>query len=134
MQAYGHLRDYLRSLPPASAPRRIMLHSYGGSPEMVREFVSIGGGAPGSVGARIFFSFSSVLCRRSAKKSAARIRAVPPTRLLLESDLTQVQPIDDALVDIVAVVCGATGQGQEDAVRQAALNFQLFYEPPSCSP
>eukprot|EP00892_Ulva_mutabilis_P003913 jgi/Ulvmu1/1894/UM012_0052.1 len=130
VQAYGHLRDHLRSLNPADAPPRIMLHSYGGSPEMVREFTSIGGGGAGSVGGRIFFSFSAVLCRRSVKKAAARIRAVPAARLLLESDLTEVAPIDAALADIVAVVCAATGEDEEAVVQQAARNFEAFYEPP----
>jgi Tat protein secretion system quality control protein TatD with DNase activity len=42
VQAYGHLRDALSQLSPDSAPPRIMLHSYGGSPDMVRGFLSLG--------------------------------------------------------------------------------------------
>lgn len=128
------MRDYLRALDPAVAPPRIMLHSYGGSPEMVREFTSIGGGGPGSVGARVFFSFSAVLCRRGAKKAAARVRAVPPARLLLESDLTEVAPIDAALADIVAFVGDAAEREEGEVVRQAAANFEAFYGMPWSAP
>ena len=42
VQAYGHLRDYLAQQNPAAAPPRIMLHSYGGSPDMVHAFTSLG--------------------------------------------------------------------------------------------
>jgi TatD DNase family protein len=105
-----------------------MLHSYGGSPEMVREFTSIGGGAHGSVGARIFFSFSAALCRRSAAKCAARIRAVPEDRLLLESDLTEVAPMNEAMEDIVRVVGEARGWDAAQTVQQTWENMMEFYD------
>lgn len=134
VRAHGHLRDYLRQLDPAAAPPRIMLHSYSGSPELVRELTSIGGGGPGSVGGRLFFSFSAVLCRRGESKAGARVRAVPPPRLLLESDLTEVAPIDAALADIAEFVAEATGRGAAEVARQAEEAFEVFYGMPYTAP
>jgi hypothetical protein len=43
---------------PDGVPPAVMLHSFGGSTEVIRGFVK---GLPGGVGARIYFSFSSVI-------------------------------------------------------------------------
>jgi hypothetical protein len=82
VRGYGHLLQLLASLPrEGGCPPAVMLHSYGGSPEEVARFVALPG-----VGPRVFFSFSSAINGRNPDKLAARIRAVPDDRLLLESD------------------------------------------------
>jgi TatD DNase family protein len=151
VQAYGALRGYLAALLPAAAPTRIMLHSYGGSAEMVSAFTSIGAGPqqrppePGAdqesggaqagcgggggdrVGNRIYFSFSWVLCKKSPKKAAARIAAVPADRLLLETDLTETDGMNDALCAIAEFAAAAKGWSVDETVRRTWQNFEAFY-------
>ena len=78
---YGHLLQLFAGLAPGTCPRAVMLHSYGGSPEEVPRFTRLPG-----IGQRFYFSFSAAINGRTPEKLAARIRAVPDDRLLLESD------------------------------------------------
>ena len=49
----------LKRLGPDACPPSIMLHSFGGSPEVVAQFLK---GLPeGGLGSRVFFSFSAVI-------------------------------------------------------------------------
>lgn len=184
MQAYGHLRDYLAQLDPLTAPPRIMLHSYGGSPDMVKSFTALGqqhaqrsrsktqsqpqghtggasehaseqnysskrshgtgeqgetsspavcgseecGGKVVSIGERMFFSFSAVLCSKSSKKAAERVAAVPDDRILLETDLTEIEGMNERLLEIAEFVAEAKGWTVEHTVEQTWRNFQAFYD------
>eukprot|EP00198_Chlamydomonas_reinhardtii_P014418 XP_001703755.1 predicted protein [Chlamydomonas reinhardtii] len=85
VQGYGHLQDMLRRLGPEGCPPKIMLHSYGGSVDLVKGFTRL----PGGLGERIYFSFSDVINGRKPGQRAKllqRLAAVPAERLLLESD------------------------------------------------
>lgn len=178
VQAYGHLRDCLAQLTPVTAPPRIMLHSYGGSPDMVKSFTSLGQGQKqqhhhpphaspcssyrdhssrntsslrtaadpycsagsqtvesssehgciGAVGERIYFSFSAVLCSKSPKKASERVSAVPDDRLLLETDLTEVDGMNEGLLEIAVFVAEAKGWSLEHTVQQTWQNFEAFYD------
>lgn len=119
VQAYGHLRDYLARLPANEAPPKVMLHSYGGSPDIVKSFTSL----PHS----LYFSFSSVLCAKSPKKAAQRVAAVPDDRLLLETDLSEVDSMNEALIDIAHFVADAKGWSIEHTVEQTWSNFETFF-------
>lgn len=83
VRGYGHLLQLFAGLPRdgGGCPPAVMLHSYGGSPEDVARFCRLP-----DIGRRFFFSFSSAINGRAPDKMAARIRAVPDDRLLLESD------------------------------------------------
>ncbi|GIM00902.1 hypothetical protein Vretimale_5797 [Volvox reticuliferus] len=52
VQGYGALQDMLRTLGPEGCPPKIMLHSYGGSVDLIRGFTKL----PKGVGDRIYFS------------------------------------------------------------------------------
>jgi Tat protein secretion system quality control protein TatD with DNase activity len=85
VRGYGHLltmfQDLARGGGGSGLPPAVMLHSYGGSPEEVARFCLVP-----ALGPRLFFSFSSAINGRTPEKLAARIRAVPDDRLLVESD------------------------------------------------
>ena len=117
------------ALPPA-----IMLHSYGGSPEEVARFAAL----PNGAGRRVFFSFSAAISARSPGKLAARIRAVPDDRLLLESDQVTPLAVDGGMADICALAAAAKGWSLDETARQTRANFDAFYAavraPPEADP
>ena len=115
----------LRELDEAACPPRIMLHGYGGSPEMVPSLVSIGR-SPSGVGGRLYFSFSAVSTR--SPKMLARIQAVPDDRLLLESDQTTIGDIDAGLESTIAAIADAKGWTVEQATDMCWANFCRFYD------
>lgn len=78
-------------------PPRIMLHSFGGSVEMVRRFVSIP-----TVGDRVYFSFNTAV-KMSAATLEDKIRAVPDDRVLAESDQTSAERLEASLEDVYRV-------------------------------
>lgn len=78
LQAWGPLIDTLR----ARAPRRFLLHAYGGPPEMVPEFVRLGA----------FFSFNPSFIDPRKTRQRASFRVVPPDRLLVETDAPAMAP------------------------------------------
>ncbi|GAX75168.1 hypothetical protein CEUSTIGMA_g2612.t1 [Chlamydomonas eustigma] len=123
VRAYGHLHDMIKDLGPDNCPPRIMLHSFGGSPEVVVQFLR---GLPKELGNRIFFSFSSVINGANKTKLISRITAVPDDRWLIESDQNTPAAIDSDMVDILAIVAEAKDWDLNRTAVQAALNFESF--------
>ncbi|KAF5843290.1 hypothetical protein DUNSADRAFT_92 [Dunaliella salina] len=113
-------------------PSRIMLHSYGGSPDNVAQLVK---GLPKGVGQRLYFSFSQAICAAphrdsdsAREKLAARIKAVPDDRILIESDQNTPLAIDSGLANITQIIAQAKGWSLEKAVEVANANFKAFYD------
>jgi len=80
VRAWSDLLNILkRSLP---AKTRFMIHSYQGSREMLRDFLSLG--------AYISFSWKSL--QRDTEESIALMRNVPLDQLLLETDFPYTEP------------------------------------------
>jgi TatD DNase family protein len=80
VQAWGDLVKILREHPPA--PARLMIHSYHGSAETLRELVKLGA----------FISFSWKWLRGGTPDMTALVREVPDERLLLETDFPYTEP------------------------------------------
>lgn len=126
VRAYGHLADYFRALPPARCPPKVMLHSFGGSPDMVTTFTKL----PNGLGQRFYFGFSHVINSKAnavSEKLLARIRAVPERRLLAESDHVTVSEVDPGLASIVGVIAEAKGWDEGRAAEVTYANFCDFY-------
>lgn len=84
LQAWGRLHELLRAGP---LPRRgFLLHSYGGPVEMVASFVKLGA----------CFSFPGFFAFARKQRQRAAFLAVPPDRLLVETDAPD-QPLPDPL-------------------------------------
>lgn len=81
VRAYGHMLELFSKLTPDLCPTKVMLHSYGGSPDEIPKYCKLKG-----IGDRFFFSFSHAINGRTPEKLMARIAAVPDDRLLIESD------------------------------------------------
>ncbi|KXZ50968.1 hypothetical protein GPECTOR_14g211 [Gonium pectorale] len=126
VQGYGHLQELLRRLGPEGCPPKIMLHSYGGSVDLIKGFTKL----PGGVGERIYFSFSSVINGRARDKLLERLAAVPPDRVLLESDQCSAgwREVDGGLLEGLAALAEAKKLGLEAAAEAAGANFAAFFE------
>lgn len=78
VQAWGRLIELLKDHP---APK-IILHAFGGAPEMIPELVKL----------NCWFSFCGSVTNPKAKKVRASAAAVPADRLLLETDAPDFPP------------------------------------------
>lgn len=119
---------------PDCLPPAVMLHSFGGAPEEAVRFsalerLSSSGRKSPTPACRIFFSFSAVINaqRTDPLKLAARIRAVPQDRVLLESDEVTPPALDGALARSLALVAAARGWGIEETAQKCRENFDAFY-------
>jgi len=127
VRAQGAMHDLLSTTPPDQLPQRIMLHSYGGSPESVTQLTRL----PGGVGKRLYFSFSAAINARDAgaqDRLIKRMAAVPDDRLLIESDQNTPTAIDAGLSYILSLVAQAKGWDEDHAARTAVKNFEAFYD------
>lgn len=83
LRAWGALRDTLAAA--SRLPRGFLLHAYGGSAEMVPEWVELGA----------WFSFNTAFLDPRKTRQRAAFRAVPADRLLIESDAPAMPPPED---------------------------------------
>lgn len=84
LQAWGRLWELLREGPRPA--RGFLLHSYGGSPEMVAPLAKLGA----------YFSFPGYFAHERKVRQRETFRVVPPERLLIETDAPD-QLLPDAL-------------------------------------
>jgi TatD DNase family protein len=85
LRAWGALAEILRDHPlPA---RGFLIHAYGGSAEMMREFAQLGG----------YFSFNAYFLHERKATQRAVFQAVPADRLLIETDAPSMAPPDDQI-------------------------------------
>lgn len=101
-----------------------IVHAYGGSAELVAAYVALG----------LHVSFAGTVCRPEARKVHAAVRAVPPGRLLVETDAPDLAPPGHnrrnepaALLDVAAAVAALRGETAHDVlVRSASACQNLF--------
>ena len=80
LRAWGWFTDILASEP--RRPRRMLLHSYGGAPELIDKLVGLGA----------FFSFSGSIFEPKRQKLRDALTSVPRDRLLVETDAPAMLP------------------------------------------
>jgi TatD DNase family protein len=83
IQAWGRLYELLRDHPRPA--RGVLLHSYGGSPEMVQQLVKLGA----------YFSFPGYYAQERKAKHQEAFKDVPLDRLLIETDAPDQHPPDN---------------------------------------
>ncbi|KAI9152421.1 Cut9-interacting protein scn1 [Blastocladiella emersonii ATCC 22665] len=133
VQAQGWVLDFLRDqakLSPKAKrdrdaatvwPPRIMLHSFTGSPDLLKQLVNLKG-----IGPRLYFSFSVVVNARSPK-FAARIAACPDDRILIESDVHRADSVDGYMDQVLTVVADAKGWSLDDTAARTTENAVRFF-------
>ncbi|KAJ9514204.1 hypothetical protein QJQ45_012179 [Haematococcus lacustris] len=131
VRATGHMMALLSSTPSEELPPRIMLHSFNGPPDSIKQLLAL----PRGVGSRLYFSFSATINARSGAgrdKLVARIRAVPQDRLLAETDEDDARRMDAALGAVLQLVAEARGwtpeQVRDVATELLTANFEAFYD------
>lgn len=82
LKAWEPLFEAFATEPP---PEKFLLHSFGGSPELVKRLASTGA----------YFSFSGHFLHPRKAKVLAAFKTVPPDRLLLETDAPDMLPPDE---------------------------------------
>ncbi|KAJ1665216.1 Cut9-interacting protein scn1 [Coemansia sp. RSA 1813] len=123
VRAFGSLVDVLKEAEAQGMlPPRIMLHSYSGSPDMLRQILF-----KGQLGKHIYISFSWFVNGRNEQKSRECIAAVPEDRLLIESDLHDAKSAFSALEHIIRLVASARGWALEEACCRLAANSRAFF-------
>ncbi|KAJ1895843.1 Cut9-interacting protein scn1 [Kickxella alabastrina] len=123
VRAFGALADALRQAGRCGRlPPRIMLHSYGGSADMLAQVFF-----KGEVGKRMFVSFSRAVNGRSAKRAAQCMQAAPESRILAESDLHDAAATAGALDAITALIAEARGWSEDEARERLAANARRFF-------
>jgi len=85
LKAWGHLVDILESHP---LPKRgFLLHSYGGSAELVPRLTKLGA----------YFSFSGYFLHERKQNVRDAFKLVPPDRLLIETDAPDMLPPESVI-------------------------------------
>ncbi|KAI9710830.1 MAG: hypothetical protein M1828_002028 [Chrysothrix sp. TS-e1954] len=109
--------------PSAKFPPRLCLHSYSGPPDFVSQYVRT------QVPIDVYFSFSLVInfSTPASIKTEAVIKAVPPDRLLVESDMhTAGADMDANLEAIVRKVCSLREWTHTQGIEQLGRNWNRF--------
>jgi TatD DNase family protein len=119
VRAWGALVKTLEAVGPL--PRGFVLHAYAGSADMVPPLARLGA----------FFSFTAIAAPL-VPKAAVGIRAVPPERLLLESDLhlgarTSCAAQRQRLDAVAGQLATATGMTLEHVIRLTADNARRCF-------
>ena len=134
LRAWGDLLECLGAAAPL--PRGFVLHSFGGAPGLVGQLARLGA----------WFSFSGgALAPRKAASAQAALRAVPPDRLLVETDAPDMAPplaqvthrlaAPDGtppnhpanLPAIVAALAAAAGTPPDELAARTSRNFRRMF-------
>lgn len=117
VKSWGRLLELLK---PARPPR-FMLHSYSGSPELLRELAALGG----------YFSFGGEILDPRREKLRAALAAVPPDRLLFETE----SPAPDepgwragpaGVAEVAGAAAGLLGRTAEELAALSLENAERF--------
>ncbi|WP_035605521.1 TatD family hydrolase [Haloferula sp. BvORR071] len=113
-------------------PARFLLHSYGGSAELVKRLAPMGA----------WFSFSGYFLHPKKSKVLEAFKAVPRNRLLLETDAPDMLPPGEFishplpeeenhpanLARIAAGLAAALGMASDELLQTTAANHRRFYD------
>ncbi|KAG1474860.1 hypothetical protein G6F56_000084 [Rhizopus delemar] len=133
VQGQGHLYNYLKEqsgkysnrklkkLNKPFSPLRLCLHSYGGSPATIKQFVQL-------AGFKVYISFSVVINARllPANKLVELIKSVPDDRLLIESDINTPRGLDACMVEIVRIIAETRQWSMEKVIQTTYNNWMEF--------
>ncbi|OBZ88667.1 Cut9-interacting protein scn1 [Choanephora cucurbitarum] len=133
VQGQGHLFDHLKKQSTQFSGRklrqlkekpnmlRVCLHSFGGSPATVTQFIEL-------KGFEIYVSFSVAINAQHLPphKMQALICSVPEDRLLIESDLNTPKGIDVCMIDIVKIVAEARNLTIAQVIEITNRNWKRF--------
>ncbi|KAJ1985009.1 Cut9-interacting protein scn1 [Dimargaris verticillata] len=112
----------LRAHANTLLPPKIMLHSYSGSPDILRQLFQL----PVDIASRLYASFSEAVNRRSPQLPE-RIHAVPLDRLLIETDENSLDDIDQPMEAILHEVAKVRDLRPSELAPALFANACRFY-------
>lgn len=112
-----HSNDNSVILP---APPAIMMHSFSCSSEILNSLIKLP-----QIGDRFYFSYSELVNSRSPK-TLNRIRATPKDRILVESDVSDMELIDNSMKKSIELICISNGWSRERVIQQTCINTLRF--------
>ncbi len=123
LRAHPQLQAFLKT--SAIPPRGILLHSYSGSHELVKFYLSH----------NCSFSLAGPVTFPEARRSIEALRAIPPHRLMLETDAPDQSPHPfrgtrsepSYLPKILEAVARATGRTEDQIKRETTDNARQFF-------
>ncbi|KAJ1960423.1 Cut9-interacting protein scn1 [Dispira parvispora] len=121
-QSRGQRRSDKIALSDQFFPTAIMLHSYSGSTEVLRQIYAL----PDAVSRRIFVSFSETINQRSPQ-IGERIQAVPADRLLVETDLSRLNQVDVTISKVIRRVAIVRQWTITQVIETTTANAHRFY-------
>lgn len=104
-------------------PPRVCMHSYSGPEDFLRQFLHK------TVPMEVYFSFSEVInfSNPSTEKITNVIRAVPDSRILMESDLHMAgKEMDNRLGSVFQRICNIKMWSPEEGAEVLRQNWQMF--------
>jgi len=104
-------------------PPRVCLHSYSGSVDLLKQFLNP------RVPADFYFSFSTIInfSTTSSEKVTEVIKALPDSRILIESDYHCAgERMDEMLVDITRKICDIRGWSLTSGSERLKQNWNDF--------
>jgi len=111
------VRDWgalLEQLNKAGLPA-FMLHGYGGSPELIKDFAALGG----------YFSFGRAITEPGRERLRAALAAAPADRLLFETEAPD-SGGPAGVTDVVAAAAAELGRPAEELAELSAANGGRF--------
>ncbi len=122
-EAHGDCMDLLRKYRPRGA-----VHCFSGSAEMAKELVGMG----------MYLGFTGVVTYPNARRPLEAAAAVPPDRLLLETDCPYMAPVpfrkkrcDSGMIRLTAAPLAALhGMTADELIRQCAENAARLFGVP----
>lgn len=128
LKAWEPLFDAFATEPP---PEKFLLHSFGGSPELIKRLAAMGA----------FFSFSGHFLHPRKAQVLEAFKTVPPDRLLLETDAPDMLPPEEFITHplpdgqnhpanlprIAAGLAAALGTNPDQLAKFTAANHVSFF-------
>ena len=100
-------------------PPAFMLHGYGGAAELVKNFTELGG----------FFSYGGGIMDPKRDKLRAGLAAVPPERLLFETDSPErSSPGPAGLGEVIGAAAKLLGRSAEELAELSFNNTKIFLD------
>lgn len=121
VQVSGKTVEFLQNMNQLKhSPPSIMLHSFSGSAETAQTLLKLN-----YIGPKLYFSFSHAVNSRSPK-IVNRILAIPQDRILIESDLGELDKVDEAMWSILQVLCDIRQWNTQEATSILEQNMNAY--------
>jgi TatD family hydrolase len=123
VKATQDIQNALFDSQTSSTTIPVLMHSYSGSTEWMRQLVTM----KQNKGKDVYFGFSSVVNLRGWKKTVENIKKCPDDRIVIESDLVSCENVENELRKIIAMVAKCKNWSVIETARITRVNADRLY-------